>query len=342
MSVGTEIQTEEPRTAQDIVQSFKDRSAAESPENKPDDSKAGDDQSAAPTVEAGETVATESVTDDVSGDEGGEDDVFTSEILARAQSQGISEDEARAFGSPEVLQHAVSHFSRRMLAAGEAALQQTADAQPQPTQTEPAAPAATAANLPAEGVYKVGLSSEDGEFDPGFVSEMTKMSEHYAGQVQTLREDFQQYIDNLATDNQSRLDQEFDGRLESRFVKSDDKLAEAFGKGATRGVSQDFLKIRQDVKRVMQVTAYGYQQNNVPVPDEDSLYEEALRVVLPKHFEKQALSKAKSEVAKQLQGQDGRFTAQPTSSDATSGMTGEQKSQSMFSKVWAKTGLARR
>lgn len=254
--------------------------------------------------EPSETVEEPTETDAAATAE--EEGEFPADLIESAVLAGFSKDEARAFGSPELLTRALTAYDRQLSALG----RQILESQKAPAEeVAPAAPAKPEAPKPAEQTAveaavaefeKLKLELSPDEYDAGTINTLNGINDHYDKLVRQIasdhqqkftklqettdalrevlleqREQFQQITGRTQAEDSARFEQEMD----SFFAGLGDEFKATFGKGAMRSIKADSPERAARLKLVEEMSALQLAdaQLNRPRSTPQQLRERALR-----------------------------------------------------------------
>lgn len=235
---------------------------------------------------------------------------FPADLLADA---GLTAEQARSqFRTPDALEAALNFHLQRVVSAGR---QQRAQfQQPKPTQlpaglqgiTPPQPPAAEAVQppsgqqpaAPGKGWYKpfseVVKNMKDADGDPIYADETIKLLEaqdaHWAkimdemaGQIEPALTRSERLAQQLAAERAQQAMEKTYQSMEQRFNDLGDEWADTFGKGDAREIvkanpNDPVIQARVKVAETMEAIKTGRAVNGLPPLDDDTVFQQALRV----------------------------------------------------------------
>lgn len=216
---------------------------------------------------------------------------ISAELLARAQQYGMSEEDAKGYGSTSLLERTLTAFDRRFGQLGSGAAKPANEpSKPETDQVE--APATVEAEE-----FELKLSEED--YDPEVVKQLKAMNSHYAKKFAGMQQRVQQ---------QER--KEIGERVERLFSGLGEEFADEIGKGETEKMDRagKQFKSRVQVLQQMDALALGYKQAGMDVPSEDELFKRATRLAFGERYE----SIARKKLSQQLDTRRGGMVQRPT------------------------------
>lgn len=247
---------------------------------------------------------------------------FDADLLANAQWYGFTEDDAKAFGSPDALRRVLTAMDRRALSDAQppqsqqaAAVEGEAQQQTQATEAAPAAdakqPEVSLAQLTGD-VEKFNLEPLLEGWDEDTKKLFTQLNDHYDAQmrkvaakaqavapvneqVAQLAERFQALEQFRLQAEGERIEQEFDGLFNSKA----DEYADVFGKGAGRELRADSkeMQARKELVQEMFALRDADERFGRPPMTNKQLFNRALAVRFFDKSKDLAVKQVKAEVA---------------------------------------------
>lgn len=300
------------------------------------------------------------------------DDGFSAELLASAEQYGFTADEAKAFGSPDHLQRAMTALDRKAAAwareeqkktgqaadAGKTADQTPASPAPASGSAAPATPAAKPATPPAQtpaaaanpaaaadaSLDKFKLELDPNEYDEGTISVLNGLNDHYDGLVRSLRGELDSLKSQLGmVSGRMQADEgaRFVEQMDSFFDGLGDEFKETFGKGKLDDFRPDAQELANRQKLVEEMNALALADEKVgrKRSSTSDLAKRALNVLHADKLE----TIARKKVTDQVQKRNGQAISRPTgrtdkvrSPDAAAG---QFASQFMRSKLGPEDGI---
>ena len=226
----------------------------------------------------------------VEGDQPAEADAATANLMAHAETLGISADYAERLNTAGLLDETVLRDERLVQAARQQQEQQAQ--QPQ---------AAPAAQPPAEEGPEFAFDAE--EF-PGQAQELRKTRE----QVQQL----QQVVAVMAKQSQATHQDAFETRFDAFVEGIGEGWAETFGKGSTKNLPKTGAHMENRIKlsEAMQVLSEGYRARGHTVSEAD-----LLQSALQMQFGGAIAQTVRKEISGQLRKRSRQITTPPTQRD---------------------------
>lgn len=225
---------------------------------------------------------------------------FAPALLDRARELGISTEEARSYGRPEILERSLDALDRKL---GEFALGKA-----QPAVAPPAAPPPIEAESPS---FKLDLDemAEDG-FDPALVKVnkgLKSLHEHYETRVAQLEGVVRQLSGQLQQGTAQTSEQQFDQLI----TDLGDEYAESFGSGSGRDLPTNGQQLANRVKLWQEIGTLkaGYAATKRRAPSDRVLFKRALAGA----FGTQTETIAKQRLDTQLRDRQGQFISAPSS-----------------------------
>jgi hypothetical protein len=259
-------------------------------------------------------------------------------LLAEADSRGLTKEDAAAFGEPELLRRALIAMDRRDLArikagqadttiaTGEAAVQSASSATTTPpvATSTPAAPVAAATPAPSAAAKavldKLAINLNPDEYDPEVIGQFNAIGEYVTQQSQQITQ-LNGMVEQLMNAHRSQIEQQIEAEAERFFASLPDEYADEIGKGLTQDLS---APNQVQVRRELFSDALHLQQiarNSGRTPK--SLTELLQRSTDVRFVDKQKQI-ARREIAKQVADRRTQQVARPTHSRAPNGSPEEQ------------------
>lgn len=251
---------------------------------------------------------------------------FPADMLTRATDAGFTEEQAKGFGSPEALEGILDVFDRSLAAQGRKADDTAVRGDAAGTKAGDAA----GKTQPGEQL-KVELDAD--VVEPSIAQAFTQVSEYVNSRLSDLAEAVDQLLDHAEKDIQSRDDERFDG-----FVgQLGDDFADLFGKGATSNLRDTSVhhRNRMEVRDQMRAMAAGYEHIGRTPPNQQELFQRALRGV----FGDKIKSQARREISDKLKAGTRTPLNRPTGSKAGSGLSPEQRAIRSVGALMAEKGM---
>ena len=211
-------------------------------------------------------------------------------MLARAKEIGMSDDEAKAFGTKDALGRSLAAVDRALAKRQ----QQPAQAPEKPNAQTPAAPD------PAD--YSHGLTAED--FDERIVKAFDGMHNHYKTQLDKLKSEVGQV---MSVQREKELISVRE-RADRMFGDLDEGYHELFGKDSYDKVTETQLAARKEVVKHMGVLAKAYHDLGVEMPAEGELHRRAVHLL---HGSK-AEELARAKIGAEIEQRKSQVTMRPT------------------------------
>jgi hypothetical protein len=245
--------------------------------------------------------------------------VYAPELLERAKSYQMTEEEAKGHKSPEELDRFLTMLDRqvglmalRSTGTAPPAGQQGPVAQPDATATlpKPAVEQAPPGQAPPAGEFKIELNPE--EYDPALVKTIDGLNKHYAGRLAEVQQVLTKLVERVIESTSSSVQNDFDSYLNSMG----EEYIEIVGKGGAdelRESNKPAFDARAKIWEEFKIlkTACQIRGQNVPAK---TLFKRAAGLVLA---DKQA-EIARRKVEKDVVKQRGQFLSKPSAKKATS------------------------
>ncbi|MFW6033479.1 MAG: hypothetical protein ACOCTI_08930, partial [Phycisphaeraceae bacterium] len=184
-------------------------------------------------------------------DAGAGDDGFDEALLSRASEAGLSEEEARGYGSPEALKHGLSVLEKLAGKAADLSREQETGED--------------------EDAFDIELDEE--LIDPDVVKTFQGMKSHFEGVVGKLQgrigELEEQLGEQVMASRLDRVDRTLDGMGE--------EYAELFGRGPRAGLGEAEIANRQQVLETIDTLRSGYAQQGKTIPSDAELVKRAVQ-----------------------------------------------------------------
>lgn len=244
----------DPDDADETAQSGPETDQAETPGEAPGTGEEGESSAESGQESSSGEAASDSGQEDTSSDDSASDPEFDAEILERAGRYGFSDEEARAFGSPENLQSAMTTLDRQLSALGREELGRQSDHEPQPLQPQPPQspqasqpqapdPNSTPTTLPE----KLKLELDPNEYDEGLIKTVNSINDHYDGIIRQQEQHLKmaaeaimalhQQINETTGQTQAEEYARFHQEMDAFFTGLGDEFRDVFGKGEMRTLS---------------------------------------------------------------------------------------------------------
>lgn len=254
-----------------------------------------------------ETTVAPDETESESESESTEEDSFTPDVLSRAAQWGMSEERARAYGSPELVDKTIE------LLAGSA--MQRAQTQPQAQQqqqTQQPAP-----QLDADDELQLPkLEFGDDEIEESIAKKLTVYTESVNNILKRVNDQNRQLQgavqQSMGAISSYQLREQV-ATLDSVIGGLGESMQETFGKGPTTRMSPESqqFKNRQQVFSTATAIAQGLINQGTPpqrLPPDDEIYRQAVRAV----FGDQLAKAEKDQIAAGLKKQSSQAIARPS------------------------------
>ena len=142
---------------------------------------------------------------------------FGADLLFKANQYGISEEQARSYGSPELLEHTLGMIDQNIMAAQQQQMGGAWGPQGVPAQQDqplnpPPAGQSTQDTVSDELRYDLDISA-DADLDAGVVDQLKSMNQHYADRLSKMREDQAAMVSYLREVESRRYSAEFDDAI---------------------------------------------------------------------------------------------------------------------------------
>lgn len=268
--------------------------------------------------EAGETPSAE----DRHEESQSETPAFTPDLMARAASLGVDEQQARRFQSPEQLERALDLHER---ALGNMALnrQQSQGGQQPARQTPQPRPQQQPPQQPESDFQLKELTLDPDEHDDVVTTineNVTGMYKHFTERLQQLEGGLRSAANYIVEQDRSQKVREFDRMISAKA----DEYGEVLGTGATNTLDTQSpqYQARAEIARTMQVLRAGYQQIGQRPPSEQTLFERAARMTLGQSSNNNGAPDAETRELPPRNDR-GQFTAPPTKRSTVNGRAGE-------------------
>ena len=238
-----------------------------------------------------------------------------------SDTYGLSEDDAKAFGTRENLNRAMSVIDRELSAIGRQlrGVAQPTHTQPAPSQESAAAQSSTTAAAPALSKFELKLDAD--AFDPDTLKALQAMNEHYHGQVEQLHSELLKERQQVASTHQqletftsqqqlaeaARVEQD----MEAFFNGLGDEWKDTFGKGHYRelfAVNPTVVQNRAKLFEEMENIRAGEEARGRRASSLSELQQRALRAA----FGDQLKTHARKEVAAKVQERQSQQIARPS------------------------------
>jgi len=294
-------ETNEPNTDNDFDDSDEQANGPDTGnDDKPGDAKEPPEGDTDP---AGDTDAT--------GEDDEPADGFGDDILARAESIGLSKEEARAFGKPEALEKALSHFDRQLANVGT----------PPPGTLPPQAPGNEGEYVPSPHLEK--MLDPENEYDPDLVAAMVAQDK----QFQAMNNGMAQR-DAAA---QEAADIEYEAKYDS--ILKEVGSESLYGKGPTSKLHRNSsaLTNRIQTNAMAQSIMKNAADAGLPVPTLADAVGRAHRAMFPQEFEKQV----REGLTKKIDKRGNQTIHKPFNRKSKSNETGENEARD-----WVRQQLA--
>jgi hypothetical protein len=274
---------------------------------------------------------------------------WDAELLADAESRGLTKADAEAFGDPEVLRRAMIAMDRRDLArarSGQADTTQAAGSSPVPdaSSVTPATPAAapTPAPAPAAPVTpatkavldKLNINLNPDEYDPEVIGQFNAITDYVTRQSEHIQQ-LNGMVEQLMNAHRAQIEQQIEAEAERFFASLPAEYAEHIGKGLTRDLSaKDQVEVRRELFR----DALELQQLARNSGREPMTLEKAMKRATDLRFLDKQKQIARQEVAKKVAERRTQQVARPTHSRAPLG-TPEEKAASFARTFFSERGV---
>lgn len=296
---------------------------------------------------------------DAAQDQADATSAFDAQLLDTARWYGLTDEEAKAFGTPDTLRRVLTAMDRRDVSAAQSQSQQTeqvegaAGRQPEAT-AQAAAPQAPApqevslAQLTGD-VEKFNLEPLLEGWDDDTKKLFSQLNDHYDAQMRKIaakakaispvNEQVTQLQQQLAAledfrlrEEGARIEQEFDGL----FGSLGDEFADSFGKQAARELPLDSkqLQARRELVQEMNALAEVDRRFNRPPLNRKQLFERALAVRNFNKTQDLAVKKVQAQVAQRQQ----QAVAKPTQRKPTA-VTGVHSAVDFVNQFLAERGI---
>lgn len=293
-----------PEDEEDDMQEAWDRIESRQSENEQEES--GDVSSSADAdEETGETGEEDQPPEGEQDQEEGEGPSFNQDLLKRAESFGISEDEAKQYGSPDVLRMALEKME------------------------DISEPASEGFDLGDEDQDISDKSTQDildqmdididlgGLYDPEIVESFDKVVDGLKTQAQQMAEFQSSMQEELIRRDIQDMEREFDSYLQTM----DDSYAEYIGDGPIQSLDGDVRETREKVLDKAWEEIDSHLQKDEPVPPTGELLQSALGAVLGDKVN----DVARDQVRKEVQARNQQSIGRPSGRETSSGKSGKQK-----------------
>lgn len=227
----------------------------------------------------------------------GEDNDFTDELIARAEEAGFNDEQAKAFGTPAMLEQAITAYERGLAALGRKK-QEGSDGDGEVKNP------ASASDEP----FKHGLDPE--LYDPSVLKALDAMAAHYESKMKGLGDQLQQIL----SAQEDRAQSEFEVRVEGMIDGLGKSFHDLLGKGSVSAGSEH-AKNRLALIDEMTALAAGYKATGKAVPKEAELFSRALRSA----FGENLSNLAKTELLNQARNRKGQYTHRPNRTRSNNG-----------------------
>ena len=250
-----------------------------------------------PNADTGEGESTEVVVDP--------------DLLAEAETLGLSREFAEGLGKSGMLEQALSQWDLRALQIGKQEVgpaEVAGEVKPAPTKELP------------DDAFKIELADEDS--DPEIVKAIKGMNAHYApvlGEVKKLTAQLAETQEQLMRERVQKQTAWFD----SKYADLGDEWTEVLGKQVDRNMNErsDQYKNRVRLVEAMNALDIGYKAQGKQLSD-DVLFNRALRT----EFGDSIAAQERKKLAGQVQKSKGSIVARPNKGRAKqTAVSGEQK-----------------
>ncbi len=259
------------------------------------------------------------------------EDGYTQDLLARAESVGISEEDARAFGSPEKL--------ARVLAMVGAPQKRTAPAAQPPEEDAVPPPPAKGQAGEEEPPFVLDLNPDELTSE-ALVTNMKKMQEHYEKRVKALESRHQEqekwvkeYREKAETEQMTR----FVGQVDEYIGGLGPEFEAIYGKGGslTLNPQSPAFKSRDKFIGMLMAEKEIYRKAGLNPPDFKTLADNSIQRLHKDVLERQQNRNLSSRLTQRA----AQFTTLPTSREAQNQLTPEQRAERAVAGLLKKMGI---
>jgi len=219
--------------------------------------------------------------------------VFAPDLLRRASDAGLTIEEAKAFGKPELLERTLAVSDRRVAAL--------ANRQPVPEYRQPPPP-------PPELPPPPRLDPE--VFTPELIAAFDAQQKHYQAAIEVGQRKYEQ---QLAHFHNVQTTQEATTAADAFFAKCD---PETFGEGSGHNLDphSDAMGARRAVYQKHLILEAGYKAVSGRAPSRAALLEEAHHAIYGKQISEKATQDVEKSIAQKLRTAEGQFISKPSRS----------------------------
>lgn len=249
-------------------------------------------------------------------------------LLARAESVGFSPEYAQTLGKAGLLDSALVEEDRRLAAAMRG--QREAPAEGAEGAAAPA-DAAEAAEAEAAEAFKLEMDPE--AYDPGLVSAISGLNDHYAERVGRLERNLEELMGLTA----ERLEDERTSRYDQMFGELEADHAERFGEGPLRSLQPESVhKQNRDtlVNAMEDLRTINAQRGRAL--SEQELRDRALRMEFGDVLKTQARKEVEANVTKR----SGAVVARATRRTPTALETGDERAKRGVGEWYKRKGIS--
>lgn len=227
---------------------------------------------------------------------------FEPALIERAQEAGLSDEEARAFGTPEHLERSLSIYDRKIAATGKKLQEEHLARQKQPAEK----PKEQVAELLKKFEFKGG---ED-YYDDTLRGDLMSMNDHYHTEVHNMKQLLALMLGAMNQQANATSEQEFDDCVSSLG----DEYTEFVGRGKTSDLDPDSeeLRWRNEIRDHEKVLALGYRHAGNPVPPRKVLNRRAASIVLADKLRERAEESARQKLEQQVKKRATQVISRPT------------------------------
>lgn len=267
----------------------------------------------------------------------------TPELLERGQSYGLDANSIEAYGS-------IENFDRSMIFADtqtvKSVQQQSGDDLPSQTQ---AAPTATAQQQkePPQGAFQYGEQLDelinDSDIDPAiveFVKAVKAQNDHVAQQLAQFGEMAPQFA-AMQQQFQQQEDRQYVEFFDTNIASLGKDYAELLGTGSGNDLAEGpQMQARQKLSETFDALTFASEQSGRRVGAK-ALFQRAVAATFTDFAQRKTEQNANQQTTDRIRDQKGRFTAEPTSRDTSSGLSPDQTTRAAFDAVADRIGLPR-
>ena len=241
---------------------------------------------------------------------------WPADLLQQAKGMGFTEEEAKTFGDPLLLQDALTVMDRNLV--GSRPVEPPAPA-PAPAPVAPPPPAAPApASLPADlSATLAKLDAITADEHGAEVAAAMQAVKAVMGSVLELNQGLNNRVTTLQTEAQQRRNDTFATEFDAALSELGDEYEPTFGKGAGSELDSTSTEMQHRMKLIngMELIAARLQQQGQRVPPIKQLLARAVRMDFPEPAD----TTARQKIAKQLAKRGRNILARPEGAKADDG-----------------------